>query len=131
MVQHHLERTLLFKKAYKYFTEKYPYSPHDEQIRNQAAHMYMEQWIKEGKIEDYLLAKQIYAYILEKYQGSPNREKIQLILAYALLDRGEGLTTLQAFQDFITQHPKSEHVPNARKAMAEALLNLKKFYKNN
>lgn len=120
-------RILLFKKAYKYFTEKYPFSPHDEQIRNQAAHLYMEQWVKEGKIEDYLLAKQIYAYLLEKYQGSPNREKIQLILAYALLERGEGLPTLQAFQDFITQHPKSEHVPNARKAMAEALLNLKKF----
>lgn len=120
-------RNLLFKKAYKYFTEKYPYSKYDEQVRNMAAHMYMQDWVKDGKIEDYLIAKQIYAYLLEKYPGSPNREKIQLILAYALLDRNEGLATLQAFQDFIAQHPKSEHVINARKAIAEALLNLKKF----
>lgn len=121
------KRNLLFKKAYKYFTEKYPYSKHDEQVRNMAAHMYMQDWASEGKIEDYLLAKQIYSYLLEKYPGSPNREKIQLILAYALLERGEGLATMQAFQDFIAQHPKSEHVINAKKGIAEALLNLKKF----
>lgn len=120
-------RILLFKKAYKYFTEKYPNSEHDEQIRNQAAHLYMEQWVNDGKIEDYLLAKQLYAALLEKYPGSKNKEKIQLILAYASLERGEGLPTMQAFQDFISQYPKSEHIPSARKAIAEALLNLKKF----
>ena len=120
-------RILLFKKAYKYFTEKYPYSPHDEHIRHMAAQIYMEEWQANGKMEDYLSAKQIYSYLLEKYPGSLHKERVQLIQAYALLERAEGLATMQAFQNFISQHPKSDHVTNARKAIAESLLTLKKY----
>ncbi len=44
-----------------------------------------------------------------------------------MMERGDALSTLQTFQGYLSDYPKSSEVPQVRKALAEAYLILRKY----
>jgi tetratricopeptide (TPR) repeat protein len=55
------------------------------------------------------------------------REYNYLILGFAQMEHGEALATLQTFEGFAKEYPKSPEAPHVRKARAEAYVILRKF----
>ena len=120
-------RDHMFLKTFAYFEGKYPESEYLEILRNMAAHIHLMEWRGSGKKEEYEYARDLYIELLRKYPDSPLRERNDLILGYMRLERGEALATLQHFQAFVEKYPRSAELPQARKAMAEALILMRKY----
>ena len=117
----------VYLKTFDYFTEKYPNSEYLEILKNLTAHVYLERWRKEGKPVDFDQARALYGELVQKYPASPLREYNYLILGFAQMERGEALATLQTFQGFIRDYPKSPEIPHVRKALSEAYVILRKY----
>lgn len=121
------KRVALFLKTYRYFTEKYPNSIYSEIVHHLAAEIHFDRYLKDKDLKAYEQAQAIYRMILKNYPDSPLAERTELILAYAELERGNGLLTLQNFQSFLEKHPQSEHNDHAQKAIAAGFLILNKY----
>ncbi len=120
-------RFALFFKTYRYFKDKYPDSKYNEIIHHLAAEIHFNRYIKDGNLKAYRQARDIYTKLLKDYPDSPLSERTDLILAYAELERGNGIETLQKFQAFLEKYPKTEHRDQARKSMAAGYLTLNKY----
>lgn len=121
------QRDAVFLKTYDYFRKKYPESEYNEIIKNVAAHVYLRRWRESGGSGDFEEARALYSELIQKFPDSPLREYCYLTLGYAQMERGEALSTLQTFQNFLKSYPASPEVPQIRKAVAEALMLLKKY----
>lgn len=116
-----------FEKTYEYYIGKYPNSEYGEILKNLAAYVHLQKWREDKKASDYEKARAMYTELVQKYPGSPLREYNYLILGFAQLEHGEALATLQTFEGFITEYPKSPEVPHVRSARAEAYMILRKY----
>lgn len=121
------KRTAVFIKTFEYFRGKYPESEYLEIIKNVAAHVYLERWRSSKSTTDFERAKELLTELIKKYPESPLREYNHQLLAYAHLEHGDNLATLQVVQQYIKEFPKSSDIPQMRKALAEAYMNLAKF----
>ena len=121
------KRFAVFRKTFDYFTKKYPESVYTEILKNMLAQVNLDEWRETKKPADYDRAVASFQQLVDEYPKSPLAERNFQILAYARLDRGEALQTLQTFQALIDAYPKSPEVPQAHKAMAEAYLILRKY----
>jgi len=121
------KRFAVFLKTYDYFTGKYPDSQYNEILKNLAANVYLERWRETGSSPDFEKARAIYSELVQKFPESPLREHNYLILGFAQMDRGDALSTLQTFQGYLKDYPKTTEVPQVRKALAEAYMILRKY----
>lgn len=121
------ERENVFLKTYDYFTNKYPDSKYHEILENLAADIYLKRWIKGGVNSDYNQVKNRLSDLIERYPESPLTKRNQYILAYANLERGEALPSLESIQKLLQLYPDSEEAPFLKMAQAEALMDLKKY----
>lgn len=121
------DRMGAFLKVYSHFTEKYPDSEYNEIVHHLAAHMHYLRWLSQGDTVDYQTSQTMYRSLLARYPDSPLAERTQLWLAYSQLERGEGLATVQEFQEFLRRHPKTEQRDQINKSIAEGLTILNKF----
>ncbi len=117
----------VYLKTYDYFAGRYPESEYMEILKNLTAHVYLERWREEGKPAEFDKARALYNELVQKFPESPLREHNHLILGFALMERGDALSTLQTLQGFIRQYPKSPEIPFVRKAAAEAFMILRKY----
>lgn len=124
---HNRGRSAIFLTTYDYFVKKYPESPYMEILKNISADIHLEQWRKESNNRAFEVARGLYTELIEKYPQSPLRERNHLLLAYAMLERGEALSTLQLMQSFVARFPNSKEVPQLRKGMADALITFRKY----
>lgn len=120
-------RFALFFKTYRYFKDKYPNSTYNEIIHHLAAEIHFDRYLKDGNLKAYNQSRDIYTKLLEDFPDSPLSERTDLILAYAELERGNGIATLQKFQSFLEKYPKTEHRDQARKSIAAGYLTLNKY----
>ena len=120
-------RVALFFKTYRYFKDKYPNSKYNEIIHHLAAEIHFDRYLNEGNLQAYNQARDIYTKLLKDFPDSPLAERTELILAYAELERSNGIETLQKFQAFLEKYPKTEHKDQARKSMAAGFLILNKY----
>jgi tetratricopeptide (TPR) repeat protein len=116
-----------FQKTFDYFTGKYPGSEYNEILKNLAANVYLHKWQQEKKQSDFEKARAIFNELVQKYPGSPLREYNYMILGFAQMEHGEALATLQTFEGFIKEYPKSPEMPHVRKALAESYMILRKY----
>ena len=116
-----------FSKAYNHFIKKYPNSKYDEIVRNVAAEFYFKLYLKNPTGLNFKKVEDLYAYLLNKYPQSIIAERNMALLAYAYLERGDALKTLQYFKQLLSKFPETNHRDQARKAMSEAYLKLNKF----
>jgi TolA-binding protein len=121
------KRFAVYLKTYKYFAEKYPDSEYMEILKNLTAHVHLERWREGGSPAEFDSARALYNELVQKFPDSPLREHNHLILGFALMERGDALSTLQTLQGFIREYPKSPEIPHVRKAVAEALMILRKY----
>lgn len=121
------KRFAVFLKTYDYFLEKYPESEYLEILKNLTAHVYLQRWRENGKISDFDHAKALYSELVQKFPGSPLREYNYLVLGYAQMELGDAISTLQTFQGFLKDYPKSSEIPRVHTALAEAYLILAKY----
>lgn len=121
------KRDGVFLKTYDYFTNKYPESEYTEILKNLAANVYLKRWRTGGKNADFEQARALYNELVQKFPDSPLREYNYEILGFALMERGDALSTLQTFEGFLKTYPKSPEVPLIRKAVAESYMILRKY----
>ncbi len=121
------KRDAVFLKTYDYFVEKYPESEYTEILKNVYAHVHLKRWRESGKASDFDTARALYSELVQKFPNSPLREYNYLILGFAQMERGDALNTLQTFQGYLNEYPKSAEVPQVRKALAEAYMILRKY----
>lgn len=121
------ERNAVFLKTYDYFLKNYPDSEYDEIVKNMAAEVHFRLWLKDSDAAELEKGKAIYTYLLQKYPKSVLNERTELLLAYADLERGDGLSTISDFQNFIATRPGSKNLDQAKKGLAEGFLKLKKW----
>ncbi|MGE0761648.1 MAG: tetratricopeptide repeat protein [Bdellovibrionales bacterium] len=116
-----------FFKVYEHFNMTYPESEYDEIVKNLAAHMYFLRWQMEKDPVDYQKSQDAYKYLLSRYPESPLAERIQQWIAYSELERGNGLDTIQEFQEYLRRHPNSEIKDQVQMGLAEGNLILNKY----
>jgi tetratricopeptide (TPR) repeat protein len=116
----------VFRKTYDYFMKKYPESEYAEILKNLSASVYLTKWREENSAPDFDSARALYHELVHKYPDSPLREYNYLILGFAQMERGDALATLQTFQGFIEEYPRSQEVPQVRKGIAEAFMILRR-----
>jgi tetratricopeptide (TPR) repeat protein len=121
------KRFAVFMKTYDYFVNKYPDSEYLEILKNIYAHVHLERWRESGKSSDFDTARALYSELVQKFPNSPLREHNFLILGFAQMERGDALSTLQTFQGYMHDYPKTSEVPQVRKALAEAYMILRKY----
>ncbi len=117
----------VFLKTYNYFVNQYPETEYLEILKCIKAGIHLERWKDTGKSTEFDQARALYAQLVQRYPQSPVREHNNLILGFALMERGEALATLQTFAAFIKTYPTSPEIPLVRNAIAEAYIILKKF----
>lgn len=117
----------VFLKTYDYFMSKYPDSEYTEILKNLYATVHLERWKETAKAADFDTARAVYSELVQKFPTSPLREHNYLILGFAEMERGDALSTLQTFQGYLNDYPKSAEVPQVRKALAEAFVILRKY----
>ncbi len=120
-------RHAVYLKTYEYFVKKYPESQYLEILKNLTASVHLERWRKSGESADFERAQALYNELVQKFPESPLREHNYLILAFAQLERGDALSTLQTFEGFLKEYPKSQEVAQIRMGLAEAYLILRRF----
>ncbi len=121
------KRDAAFLKSFKYFTETYPTSVYEEILRNVAADVYYRRWQNTKALEDYDLVKDQYKRLDARFPKSPLGERNAQRLAYMDLDRGDGMATIQSFEDFLKKYPDSAESDFARRAIAEGYLLIRKY----
>jgi hypothetical protein len=121
------KRYLVFLKSAEWFLEKFPASAYEEMIRAMFADAFFAIWQETGKVQDFELAMARYRQFLEKYPKSILAERTAMLMGFATLQRGDDLQGIRLFQNHIDSRPQSPNVEISRLAMAEALLNMKKF----
>jgi len=121
------KRYAVFIKTYNYFVSKYPNSEYLEILKNLYGHVHLARWQETGKSSDFDTARAIYTELVSKFPNSPLREHNYLILGFAQMERGDALGTLQTFQGYMNNYPRSGEVPQVRKALAEAYVILRKY----
>lgn len=121
------KRSAVFLKTYDYFLGKYPESEYIEIIKNLAAHIYLQRWRENRKISDFDQAKALYSELVQKFPGSPLREYNYMVLGYAQMELGDAISTLQTFQGFLNEYPKSGEIPRVHNSLAEAYMILAKY----
>jgi tetratricopeptide (TPR) repeat protein len=121
------QRFGVFLKTYDYFLNKYPESDYLEILKSVAAHVHLARWKASGESVEFDAARALYNELVQKFPNSPLREHDFLILGFALMERGDALSTLQTFEGFLKAYPKSSEVPVVRKALAEAYMILRKY----
>lgn len=120
-------RDAAFQKSYNYFVNQYPKSKYDEIIRNVAGEFFFKAYLKEPSGKNFKRVEDTYSYLQNKYPNSIVAERNLLLMAYAYLERGDALNTLQFFKKILSSYPETEHWDQAQKAMSEAYLKLNKF----
>lgn len=121
------KRFAVYLKTYNYFADKYPESEYMEILKNLTAHVHLSRWRETGAPVEFESARALYNELVQKFPNSPLREHNHLILGFALMERGDALSTLQTLQGFIREYPKSPEIPHVREAVAEALVILRKY----
>lgn len=121
------KRNAVFIKTFEYFKSRYPDSEYLEIIKNAAAHVYLDRWRTSKSATDFDQARELLTELIKKYPESPLRDYNYQLLAYAHLEHGDNLATLQVVQQYIKEFPKSADIPQMRKALAEAYMNLRKY----
>lgn len=121
------KRYAVFMKTYDYFMAKYPESDYLEILKNINAHVHLERWREKGDSHDFDTARALYSELVQKFPESPLREHNYMILGFAMMERGDALSTLQTLEGYMTEYPKSTEAPQVRKAIAEAYMILRKY----
>jgi tetratricopeptide (TPR) repeat protein len=117
----------VFLKTYSYFNERYPESEYLQILKSIKADVHLQRWKETGKSTEFESARSLYSELVQKYPESPLREHDNLILGFALMERGEALATLQTFEAFLKTYPTSPEIPLVRNAIAEAYIILRKY----
>ncbi len=121
------KRFLIFLKTADWFFEKFPQSKYDEVIRAMFADSIFAIWMNSEKAPDFELAMARYRQFLEKYPQSILAERTAMLIGFATLNKGDDLQAIRLFQNHINSRPESPNVEISKLAMAEALLNMKKY----
>lgn len=116
-----------FLKTYEYFTRTYPESRYDEIIRNMAADVYFRLWERDSNANFLKKSIDFYRQVLQKYPKSPLSERNHLFVGYSEMEQGDGIETIQTFQQFLKNYPQSEFRDQAKKCLAEGFLKLSQF----
>jgi len=121
------DRIGAFLKVYDHFTKTYPNSEYDEIIKNLAGHIYYMRYQISSDPLDRDQHMNLFKYLVNKYPKSSLAERNRLWLAYAALDRGDGLSVIKEFQDYQFNYPNSIYSDAVQLALAEGYLILNKF----
>lgn len=121
------DRMGAFMKVYDHFLKTYPESEYEETVKNLAAHMHFLRWKSKSDPVDYEASLALYKYLAARFPESPLNERIRRWIAYAELERGNGLATIQEFQNYLSQGAPEDQRDQAQKALAEGYLILKKY----
>lgn len=117
----------VYLKTYRYFSKKNPKSEYMEILKNITAQIYLTRWRETGESSSFDQARALYTELVQKFPDSIVREHNYSILAFAQLERGDAVGTLQTIEGFTKEYPKSTEVPHMRMALAEAYLILRRF----
>lgn len=121
------QRYNVFLKTVDWFVEKYPQSEYSEMVKFMWGDALFQIWAQEK--DPKVLEKAIVKYqdAIRSFPQSRLAERTQLLMAYALLERGDHLGAIQEFQAFQKAYPASPNRDLATLAIAEAYYNLNRY----
>lgn len=117
----------VFLKTVEWFAEKYPESQYNEIVKFMWGDTHFRIWNETQDPKELEKAIVKYKEALRAFPESKLAERTQLLMAYALLARGDNLGSIQEFQAFQKNHPASSNGDLANLAIAEAYYNLNRF----
>ncbi|GIL17624.1 MAG: hypothetical protein BroJett040_13750 [Oligoflexia bacterium] len=121
------KRYNVFLKAEEWFYKKYPNSEYDELIKYMSADIHFTLWREKRSVADFEMAMSRYRQAIEKYPKSALFERTNLLMGYAYLDRGDYLSAIKVFQQYVQTSAASPNRELARLAIAESYLKLNRY----
>lgn len=121
------QRYNVFLKTVEWFVEKYPKSEYMEMVKYMWGDALFQIWAKDK--DPKVLEKAIVKYqeAIRAFPESKLAERTQLLMSYALLERGDLLGAIQEFQAFQKTYPASSNRDLATLAIAEAYYSLNRY----
>lgn len=123
------KRHASYIKTLNYFLGKYPDSKYSKIVRYMGADVHYQMWQNTQHPYHLEEAKKRYSKLLLDYPKSPLADRTRQILNYTALAEGNGVTAVQNFLDYIKKNPNSVSTDEARFAMAEGYILIKRYDK--